>query len=330
MRMVRSVAARFALGARRDRAALLPCARRARPCDACAFVDPPTTYETTEDRQLYLAGDGPRRLRHAVPERLVLLAAIDRDRHARRTASSPDVYVPPTLLKSISWIESVDVAGRGPSAVRRDRPRARLLRLRLRHRAGDQRHDRAARRGQPADGPAGARRDALRLQHRARRGDPHRQVERRAGATARSSASTRTAIRTSSRTGTTRSGATTASPAPAPTAATTRWTRSTAPGRAPRTAAAPRTTASATTAATTRTRSSSTAAPRTRRQVQGQPLWQAVAVTLPDLNNPYWRAPLDLENFQCALQTRWTCPRRSRSTSTRPRAAGLLRPPRRR
>lgn len=32
--------------------------------------------------------------------------------------------------------------------------------------------------------------------------------------------------------------------------------------------------------------------------VQGQPLFQAVPVTLPDLNNPYWRTPLDLKNFQ--------------------------------
>jgi hypothetical protein len=32
--------------------------------------------------------------------------------------------------------------------------------------------------------------------------------------------------------------------------------------------------------------------------VQGKPLWPALAATLPDLNNPYWRAPLDLKNFQ--------------------------------
>ena len=28
------------------------------------------------------------------------------------------------------------------------------------------------------------------------------------------------------------------------------------------------------------------------------PLWQPMEATLPDLNNPYWRAPLDLQNFQ--------------------------------
>ncbi len=31
--------------------------------------------------------------------------------------------------------------------------------------------------------------------------------------------------------------------------------------------------------------------------VQGKPMWQAAPVTLPDLNNPYWRTPLDLSNF---------------------------------
>ena len=32
--------------------------------------------------------------------------------------------------------------------------------------------------------------------------------------------------------------------------------------------------------------------------VQGKPLWAPLAATLPDLNNPYWRSPLDLKNFQ--------------------------------
>jgi hypothetical protein len=31
--------------------------------------------------------------------------------------------------------------------------------------------------------------------------------------------------------------------------------------------------------------------------VQGKPLWDAIDVTLPDLNNPYWRASLELANF---------------------------------
>jgi hypothetical protein len=31
--------------------------------------------------------------------------------------------------------------------------------------------------------------------------------------------------------------------------------------------------------------------------VQGQPLWPALETTLPDLNNPYWRSPMDLANF---------------------------------
>jgi hypothetical protein len=32
--------------------------------------------------------------------------------------------------------------------------------------------------------------------------------------------------------------------------------------------------------------------------VLGQPLWTAIPATLPDLNNPYWRKPLDPRNFQ--------------------------------
>jgi hypothetical protein len=32
--------------------------------------------------------------------------------------------------------------------------------------------------------------------------------------------------------------------------------------------------------------------------VQGKPLWAPLAATLPDLSNPYWRAPLELKNFQ--------------------------------
>jgi hypothetical protein len=31
--------------------------------------------------------------------------------------------------------------------------------------------------------------------------------------------------------------------------------------------------------------------------VQGRPLWRALDATLPDLNNPYWRTPLDVANF---------------------------------
>lgn len=78
---------------------------------ACAFVDPPLTYEDTEDRQLYM---------HAME-----LAGFDMlfpkdpffsqpsigigPRESR--VSSPDVYVPPTLLKAISWIESSSSQG---------------------------------------------------------------------------------------------------------------------------------------------------------------------------------------------------------------------------
>jgi hypothetical protein len=33
-------------------------------------------------------------------------------------------------------------------------------------------------------------------------------------------------------------------------------------------------------------------------QVQGQALWPPLEASLPDLNNPYWRTPLDLANFR--------------------------------
>jgi hypothetical protein len=33
-------------------------------------------------------------------------------------------------------------------------------------------------------------------------------------------------------------------------------------------------------------------------QVQGRDLWEPLDASLPDLNNPYWRAPLDLANFR--------------------------------
>ena len=115
-------------------ACLAPVPRRTPIARACAFGTPPTTYETTEDRKLYmqamdLAGNDilfPHDPFFSQP-------SIEIGTRGSRT-NSPKVYVPPTLLKAISWIES-----------------ARLVRLRVRHRAGDQRDDGASGRHGPAD-----------------------------------------------------------------------------------------------------------------------------------------------------------------------------------
>lgn len=92
---------------------LLPSSRAGTPpsAEACAFVEPPTTYETTEDRQLYLdamdlAGYDmlfPRDTFFSQPH---IEVGTRQDR-----SNSSDVYIPPTLLKAISWIESVTSQG---------------------------------------------------------------------------------------------------------------------------------------------------------------------------------------------------------------------------
>jgi len=81
------------------------------PVRACAFENAPTTYETTEDRELYmdamdLAGHDmlfPR-------DKFFSQSTIDVGTRQNRTKSD-NVYVPPTLLKAISWIESVTTQG---------------------------------------------------------------------------------------------------------------------------------------------------------------------------------------------------------------------------
>src|SRR5262245_14883612 len=69
--------------------------------EACAFVEPPTTYETTEDRRYYmvameLAGHDllfPKDGFFSQPSMEV---------GTRQNRANQDVFVPPTLLKSIS------------------------------------------------------------------------------------------------------------------------------------------------------------------------------------------------------------------------------------
>ena len=78
---------------------------------ACAFVDPPTTYETTEDRKLYLRAMELAGYDMLFPhDPFFSQGSIEVGTRNNRT-NSPDVYVPPSLLKSISWIESVLTQG---------------------------------------------------------------------------------------------------------------------------------------------------------------------------------------------------------------------------
>jgi hypothetical protein len=77
----------------------------------CAFVSPPTTYETTEDRQLYLNAMDLAGYDMLFPkDPFFSQPSIEMGVRGSRT-NAPDVYVPPTLLKAISWIESVTSQG---------------------------------------------------------------------------------------------------------------------------------------------------------------------------------------------------------------------------
>ncbi len=89
---------------------LLP-AQRVRVVQACAFVDPPLTYETTEDRRLYMQAMELAGFDMLFPkDRFFSQPSIAVGAREARV-SSPDVYVPPTLLKAISWIESSSSQG---------------------------------------------------------------------------------------------------------------------------------------------------------------------------------------------------------------------------
>lgn len=78
---------------------------------ACAFVTPPTTYETTEDRRLYMDAMDLAGFDMLFPDDpFFSQRTIDIGTRSNRTKSD-DVYVPPTLLKSIAWNESVITQG---------------------------------------------------------------------------------------------------------------------------------------------------------------------------------------------------------------------------
>lgn len=78
---------------------------------ACAFVTPPTTYETTEDRKLYMEAMDLAGFDMLFPnDPFFSQRTIDIGTRGNRTASD-DVYVPPTLLKSVAWNESVITQG---------------------------------------------------------------------------------------------------------------------------------------------------------------------------------------------------------------------------
>lgn len=90
---------------------LVPRGGRTTPAEACAFVTPPTTYEASEDRRLYMAAmelAGHDALFPRDP--FFSQSSIDVGVRGNR-GTSDDVYVPPTLLKAISWIESVATQG---------------------------------------------------------------------------------------------------------------------------------------------------------------------------------------------------------------------------
>lgn len=79
--------------------------------EACAFVHPPITYETTDDRLLYMDAMDLAGYDMLFPrDRFFSQQHIEVGTRQNRT-NSPDVYIPPTLLKAISWIESVTSQG---------------------------------------------------------------------------------------------------------------------------------------------------------------------------------------------------------------------------
>ena len=78
---------------------------------ACAFDNPPTTYETTEDRSLYMKAMDLAGYDMLFPkDPFFSQPSIEMGTRANRT-KAPDVYVPPTLLKAVSWIESTTSQG---------------------------------------------------------------------------------------------------------------------------------------------------------------------------------------------------------------------------
>ncbi|HZP57089.1 MAG TPA: hypothetical protein VFC53_05990 [Dehalococcoidia bacterium] len=92
-------------------AVALPTPGRTQRAGACAFAQPPTTYETTEDRRLYMAAMDLAGYNMLFPgDPFFSQLKIDVGPRSARTQTN-DVYVPPTLLKAISWVESVTTQG---------------------------------------------------------------------------------------------------------------------------------------------------------------------------------------------------------------------------
>ena len=84
--------------------------RRVPVAEAGACGEPPTTYETTEDRRLYLVAMELAGHDLLFPkDRFFSQPSIEVGTRQNRT--SQDTYVPPTLLKSISWLESLTAQG---------------------------------------------------------------------------------------------------------------------------------------------------------------------------------------------------------------------------
>ncbi|MHB8683086.1 MAG: hypothetical protein ACYC9X_02015 [Dehalococcoidia bacterium] len=78
---------------------------------SCAFNQPPTTYETMDDRGLYLKAMDLAGYNMLFPgDPFFSQPSIGTGPRTNRT-SSPNVYVPPTLLKAISWVESATAQG---------------------------------------------------------------------------------------------------------------------------------------------------------------------------------------------------------------------------
>ncbi len=85
---------------------LAPSGHRTRTASACAFDTPPTTYETTEDRKLYMQAMDLAGFDMLFPkDPFFSQPSMEQGTRASRT-TAPQIYVPPTLLKAISWIES--------------------------------------------------------------------------------------------------------------------------------------------------------------------------------------------------------------------------------
>ncbi|MBF6599613.1 MAG: hypothetical protein IVW36_03775 [Dehalococcoidia bacterium] len=84
---------------------------QARPAQACAFATAPTTYETTEDRALYMQAMNLAGYNMLFPgDPFFSQLNMQAGTRAARTQTT-NLYVPPTLLKAVSWIESVSTQG---------------------------------------------------------------------------------------------------------------------------------------------------------------------------------------------------------------------------